>query len=60
MTESVIEIVEVNDTLPFKHQLGKLLFATVVAFAATKLAEKTYDAGLHAWNNRNLQVPTAS
>lgn len=58
MSENVIEIVEVNAQLPLKHQIGKLLFATVVAFAATKLAERTYDAGLQAWNNHSLPVPT--
>lgn len=56
--ENVIEIVEVKDALPLKHQLGKLLFATVVAFGAKLLAEKVYDAGLQAWTNYNIQVPT--
>jgi hypothetical protein len=46
LMDSVIEIVEVSNVLPLKHQVGKLLFATLVGFAATKLAEKTYIAGL--------------
>lgn len=58
MSESVIEIVEVSNTLPLKHQIGKLLLATFAAFAATKLAEKSYDAGLQAWNNRSAQIPS--
>ncbi len=60
MSESVIEIVEVNNTLPLKHQFGKLLVATIVAFAATKLAEKSYDGVLEALNNRKLEIPTES
>ena len=59
MPDSVIEIVEVNNTLPLKHQFGKLLVATIVAFAATKLAEKSYDATLQALNNRKLNVPVS-
>ena len=46
MTENVIEIVEISDALPLKHQFGKLLFGTIVAFAATKLADKVYLTGL--------------
>jgi hypothetical protein len=41
-----------------KHQIGKLLFATIVAFGATKLAEKSYDAGLKAIQNHKFEVPT--
>lgn len=52
MSESTIEIVSVNDGLPLKHQFGKLVIATVVAFAATKAAEKAYDATLTAYQNR--------
>lgn len=56
VTEQVFEIVEVNESLPLRHQLGKLLFATVVAFAATKMAEKTYDSVLASYQNRTKSV----
>ncbi len=52
MPETTIEIVEVNGSLPLKHQLGKLLVATIVAFAATKAAEKAYDAALTSYQSR--------
>jgi hypothetical protein len=58
MDETVIEIVEISNTLPLKHQLGKVLVATVVAFAATKLSEKSYDAVLGKLNSRKIQVDT--
>ncbi len=58
MDETVIEIVEISNTLPLKHQLGKVLVATVVAFVATKLSEKSYDAVLTKFNNRKIQVDT--
>ena len=58
MEDAVIEIIEVSDTLPLKHQFGKLLVATIVAFVATKLAEKSYDATLDALNKRKMQVPS--
>jgi hypothetical protein len=47
MEENVVEIVEVSTELPMIHQLGKMLFATAVAFGASKLAEKGYVSGLH-------------
>jgi hypothetical protein len=47
MDENVIEVVEVSTELPMIHQFGKVLFATAVAFGASKLAEKGYVAGLH-------------
>lgn len=34
----------VSTSLPMKHQLAKLVIATVVGFAASKLGEKGYDA----------------
>jgi hypothetical protein len=52
--ETMVEIVEVNGSLPLKHQLGKLLVATVVAFAATKVAERAYDAALTSYQNRTM------
>lgn len=55
--DEVIEVVEVGKSLPLKHQLGKLLIATLAAFAATKLAEKSYDATLTAIQNHKLEVP---
>lgn len=39
-------------SLPIKHRLGKLLVGTIAGFAATTLAEKGYDVGLKAWQNR--------
>jgi hypothetical protein len=57
MPETVIEVVEVNNTLPLKHQFGKLLVATIAAFLATKLAEKSYDVALDKWTNRQLEIP---
>jgi len=56
MTE-VIEIIEVSDALPLKHQFGKLLVATVAAFAASKAAEKAYTATLTMIKNRSI-TPT--
>lgn len=53
MPEDVIEIVEVVDDTPLRHQFGKLLFATIVAFAATKLAESTYDFVLEVYRQRH-------
>lgn len=41
-----IEVVEVVNVVPLRHQVGKLVIATLVAFAATKLTEKAYDATL--------------
>lgn len=55
--DEVIEIVEVQPGTSLKYQLGKVLFATVVAFAATKLAERSYDAGLTAIKNHQFNVP---
>jgi hypothetical protein len=52
--ETMVEIVEVNGSLPMRHQLGKLLVATIVAFAATKAAEKAYDAALTSYQNRTV------
>ena len=57
MTE-IVEVVEIKQSLPLKHQLGKLLIATIVAFAATKMAEKAYDASLQAYQNRQITPPT--
>jgi hypothetical protein len=34
----------VQTSLPMKHQLAKLVIATIVGFAATKLGEKGYDS----------------
>lgn len=51
MSENVIEVVEVKDELT-RHALGKLLLATLVGFAASKLAEKTYDFALTAYRQR--------
>lgn len=59
MPDSVIEIVEVNGSLPLRHQLGKLLIATVVAFAATKMAEKAYDVTLTSYQNHRTANPEA-
>jgi hypothetical protein len=53
MSDNVIEVVEVGDDIPIRHQFGKLLFATIVAFAATKLAESTYDFALDAYRRRH-------
>ena len=53
--ETMVEIVEVNGSLPLKHQLGKLMVATIVAFAATKAAEKAYDAALTSFQNRTIK-----
>lgn len=58
MDETVVEIIEVNGSLPLKHQFGKLLIATVVAFAATKLAEKSYDRALVAYHSRTNSSAT--
>ena len=52
MPEAVVEIVETNGSMPMRHQLGKLLVATIVAFAATKMAEKAYDTALTSYQNR--------
>lgn len=57
MTE-IVEVVEIKESMPFKHQLAKLLIATVVAFAATKLTEKAYDSSLQAYQNRQITPPT--
>lgn len=54
----VIEIVEVSNTTPLKHQLGKLFIATLVAFAATKLSDRAYDATLTAIQNRSMPSST--
>lgn len=53
MPDEVIEIVEVVEDVPIRHQFGKLLFATIVAFAATKLAESTYDFALDVYRRRH-------
>lgn len=53
----VVQILETKETLPLKHQLGKLLFATVIAFGAKLLAEKVYDVGLQAWTDHTFQIP---
>lgn len=50
----IIEIVEVSPSVPLKHQLGKLVVATLVAFAATKLAEKAYDVTVTSIQTRNI------
>ena len=52
MAETTIEIVEVNGQIPLKHQLGKLVFATIVAFVATKAAERAYDSVLASYQSR--------
>jgi hypothetical protein len=41
-----VDVVQVSTSLPLKHQLAKLVIATIVGFAATKLSEKGYDAAL--------------
>lgn len=50
MSEDV-EIVEVVSE-PMVHQVGKLVIGTLVAFAAGKLAEKVYDAGLTIYRQK--------
>lgn len=54
MSDDVIEVVETGDFTPMRHQLGKLLFATIMSFAATAIAEKVYDAGLAAYRKRHI------
>lgn len=49
-----VDIADVSAGSSWKYQFGKLLFATVVAFAATKLAEKTFDASAVALQNRAI------
>lgn len=56
--DEVIEVVEVQPGTSLKYQFGKLLFATVVAFGATKLAERGYDAGMAAIKNHQFTVPS--
>jgi hypothetical protein len=56
--DEVIETVEIQQGTSLKYQLGKVLFATVVAFAATKLAERSYDAGMSAIKSHEFHVPT--
>lgn len=55
MDETVIEVVDVTTALPLKHQLGMALFATAVAFVASKAAEKGYVAGYHKFQTIKLE-----
>jgi hypothetical protein len=41
-----VDIVQTSTSLPLKHQLAKLVIATVIGFAASKLSEKGYDVAL--------------
>lgn len=54
MSEDVIEVLETVDITPMRHQLGKLLVATIASFAATAFAEKMYDVGLSIYRKRHL------
>jgi hypothetical protein len=54
MSENVIEVVEITDVTPMRHQLGKLMFATLVSFAATAISEKVYDVALAAYRRRHV------
>ena len=54
--EDVIVVAKTATPLPVKHQLGSLLFGTVVGWGASKLAEKAYEAGLKALQNRKTTV----
>jgi hypothetical protein len=52
VSDEVIEVEVIDVALSWKYQLGKLLFATIVGFAATQAAQKTFDVGVQAWHNR--------
>lgn len=40
------------DDLPVVHQFGKLMFSSVTAFAANKLADRIYDGAVRAYRAR--------
>ncbi|MET0785854.1 MAG: hypothetical protein ABWY25_04050 [Paenisporosarcina sp.] len=50
LDEAVIEKVAVE--LSTKQMLGKLVIATTVGFAASKVAEKVFDVAVQAIRNR--------
>lgn len=52
--DEVVEKVALE--LSTKQQLGKLVIATVVGFAASKGAEKAFDVALKAIRNRKTAV----
>ena len=52
MSEEVITVVEQEQPELFRHQLGKLVFGTIIGFGASKLAEKTYDALLTVYRQK--------
>jgi len=54
MSDDVIEVLETIEITPIRHQLGKLLFATIASFAATAISEKVYDVALAAYRRRHL------
>lgn len=45
-TETAVE------DLPVVHQFGKLMFGSVAAFAANKLADRVYDGAIRAYRAR--------
>jgi hypothetical protein len=38
--------------LPIGHQLGKMLFGSIAAFGANKLADRVYDGAVRAYRAR--------
>lgn len=40
------------EELPVVHQFGKLMFGSVAAFAANKLADRVYDSAVRAYRAR--------
>jgi len=44
----------INTSLPIKHQIAKLVIATIVGFAASKLSENGYDAALACYRSKKL------
>jgi len=56
LMEDIVVVAKSAAPMPVKHQLGQLLFGTIVGWGASKLAEKAYVAGLKALQNRKTTV----
>jgi hypothetical protein len=52
MMDEVTAVEKVVVELSTKQMLGKLVIATTVGFAASKVAEKVFDAAVQAIRNR--------
>lgn len=54
MDEESIQIVRVIEAPAVKHELGKLMLVTILAFAATKIGELVYDVAVARMNNQSV------